>query len=277
MSLILHCQQSEHLEYAKELAQELSCPLISDLAEIQIEEPIFILVLDENGLSLQRHESNASQSGKKPSKNNASKLGALHIDFADGALTWRRNHGGGTGQAVAKAIGLKNKKELNVLDATAGTGTDAFVLAALGCKVKMVERHPVVGVLLQDALSRASDDDDVNLVTNLMSLHKGSSLDYMLSQDENSFDVVYLDPMFPKTEKTGKNAQVKKSMQYFRDMVGKDEDANDLLAPALKVAKYRVVVKRPRKSPFLDGQKPSHSQEGKANRFDIYVKQGMRE
>ena len=60
------------------------------------------------------------------------------------------------------------------------------------------------------------------------------------------------------------------------DMVGKDEDADALLAPALKLANYRVVVKRPRKSPFLNQQKPSFSQEGKANRFDIYVNKSMK-
>jgi len=59
-------------------------------------------------------------------------------------------------------------------------------------------------------------------------------------------------------------------------MVGKDEDADLLLAPALNAAKYRVVVKRPRKSPYLNQQKPSLSQEGKANRFDIYVNKGMK-
>ncbi|NVK38448.1 MAG: class I SAM-dependent methyltransferase, partial [Gammaproteobacteria bacterium] len=64
---------------------------------------------------------------------------------------------------------------------------------------------------------------------------------------------------------------------FFRDMVGNDEDADALLAPALKAAKYRVVVKRPRKSPYLNNQTPTLSQEGKANRFDIYVNKGMKD
>jgi len=257
--LVIICHNPALNEQALSLATQLGCPVM----EAAPENCLLVLELEDDGLSL-----------KRP---NEKKLGALKVDFADGALTWRRNHGGGTGQAVAKAIGLKHKKRLNVLDATAGTGTDAFVLAALGCNVKMIERHPIVAALLADALHRASLEEDVHEITNNMQLHNGSSIDYMNQQTEDCFDVVYLDPMFPKSEKGGKNAQVKKSMQYFRDMVGKDEDADALLAPALKCAKYRVVVKRPRKSPFLDNKKPTLSQEGKANRFDIYVNQGMRD
>ncbi len=253
--LELVCTSKPLLTRAQELAKRLNLILRTSTSE----DSELSLQLDDSGLSLLRP-------GDKS-------LGALKIDFNDGALTWRRNHGGGTGQAVAKAVGLKQKKNLSVLDATAGTGTDAFVLAALGCHVTLLERHPIVAALLEDALLRASLEPEVHAITERMKLHQGSSISFMDNLPENCFDVVYLDPMFPHT---GKKAQVKKSMQYFRDMVGKDEDADALLAPALKLASYRVVVKRPRKSPFLNQQKPSFSQEGKANRFDIYVNKSMK-
>lgn len=253
--IVLVCDDSELNEAAQTLAASLSLDYVTQIPD----DADLILSLTPEGLSL-----------LKPQEK---KMGALTVNFADGALTWRRNHGGGTGQAIAKAIGLKSKKNLSVLDATAGTGTDSFVLAALGCQVQMIERHPIVAALLQDALSRAQRMDEVYDITQNMSLHTGSAVEYMKAQDPDSFDVVYLDPMFPHS---GKNAQVKKSMQYFRDMVGKDEDADDLLEPALNAAKYRVVVKRPRKSPYLMDRKPTLSHEGKANRFDIYVNQGMK-
>jgi 16S rRNA (guanine1516-N2)-methyltransferase len=252
----LICKDSELTDNANAIAVELGINIFKQApAEAEL-----VLELCVEGLKLLRP--------------NDKSLGALTVDFNDGALTWRRQHGGGTGQAVAKAIGLKQKKDLRVLDATAGSGTDSFVLAALGCEVTMIERHPIVAALLDNALARAELNPEVFEITQRMSLHKGSSVDYMKSLDSNSFDVIFLDPMFPHT---GKNAQVKKSMQYFRDMVGKDEDADDLLDPALAAATYRVVVKRPRKSPFLNNKKPTLSHEGKANRFDIYVNKGMKD
>jgi len=253
--IVLVCEHEKLNEAALAIATSLGLDCVTHIPK----DADLILALNPDGLSLLRPQDK--------------KMGALTVSFTDGALTWRRNHGGGTGQAIAKAIGLKSKKNISVLDATAGTGTDSFVLAALGCQVQMIERHPIVAALLQDALERAEQDADVHDITQNMSLHTGSAVAYMKALKADSFDVVYLDPMFPHS---GKNAQVKKSMQYFRDMVGKDEDADDLLEPALNAAKYRVVVKRPRKSPYLMDHKPTLSHEGKANRFDIYVNQGMK-
>lgn len=57
----------------------------------------------------------------------------------------------------------------------------------------------------------------------------------------------------------------------FHELVGSDLDADALLPAALNVAKRRVVVKRPRIAPRLDGPNPSYVLEGKSNRYDIYV------
>jgi 16S rRNA (guanine1516-N2)-methyltransferase len=84
--------------------------------------------------------------------------------------------------------------------------------------------------------------------------------------------VVFLDPMFPPREKS---ALVKKEMRAFHDVVGADDDADALLAPALALAKHRVVVKRPGYAEFLAGKKPTMSIEGKNNRFDVYVNAGF--
>jgi 16S rRNA (guanine1516-N2)-methyltransferase len=74
------------------------------------------------------------------------------IDFLSPAMCYRLQHGGGRRQLLAKAIGIKSGYIPCVLDVTAGLGKDAFVLAALGCKVQMVERSPIVGELLQNGL-----------------------------------------------------------------------------------------------------------------------------
>src|SRR5690606_15891946 len=44
---------------------------------------------------------------------------------------------------------------VRVLDCTAGLGEDAFVLASCGAKVLLVERNPIIHLLLQDGLLRA--------------------------------------------------------------------------------------------------------------------------
>nr|WP_040890833.1 class I SAM-dependent methyltransferase [Vibrio ezurae] len=208
------------------------------------------------------------------------KLGAICVDFATGAVAHRRKFGGGKGQAIAKAAGLNKGAMPTVLDATAGLGRDAFVLASLGCKVQMIERNPVVAALLDDGLTRAQQDPDIGeWMIERMSLLHASSLDALslLAQD-NEFqrpDVIYLDPMYPHPENKKKSALVKKEMRVFQTLVGADQDADGLLAPALKLASKRVVVKRPDYAPWLDQVKPSMAIETKKNRFDVYVISSM--
>ncbi|WP_241250026.1 class I SAM-dependent methyltransferase, partial [Citrobacter freundii] len=88
-------------------------------------------------------------------KRDEPKLGGIFVDFAGGAMAHRRKFGGGRGEAVAKAVGIKGDYLPDVVDATAGLGRDAFVLASVGCRVRMLERNPVVAALLDDGLARA--------------------------------------------------------------------------------------------------------------------------
>ncbi|WP_343033927.1 class I SAM-dependent methyltransferase [Vibrio agarilyticus] len=208
------------------------------------------------------------------------KLGAIFVDLVGGAVGHRRKFGGGKGQAIAKAAGLNKGAMPRVLDATAGLGRDAFVLASLGCYVQMVERNPVVAALLDDGLMRAGMDPEIGAwVRERLSLLHASSHDALetLSQRDDFVrpDVVYLDPMYPHPEGKKKTALVKKEMRVFQSLVGSDNDADALLAPALLLASKRVVVKRPDYAPWLAQQKPSMAIETKKNRFDVYVQAAM--
>ncbi len=196
------------------------------------------------------------------------KLGAVFVDFVCGAMAHRRKFGGGRGEAIAKAVGVKKGELPSVIDATAGLGRDGFVLASIGCQVQLVERHPVVRLLLEDGLKRAYLDEEIGemLKKNLRLLPVNHIQE--LNPACDFADVVYLDPMFPHKQKS---ALVKKEMRVFQHLVGADLDADQLLPYALQLAKKRVVVKRPDYAPFLAEQKPTLSRETKNHRFDIYV------
>lgn len=195
----------------------------------------------------------------------------VRVDFSAGATAHRLRQGGGRGQDLAKACGLKQGVSPRILDATLGLATDAVILTSLGCQVVGIERHPWVAALVEDALQRAKGDYDLLWLEKGFKLLTGdSTLDMAALAQQANFEpqVIYLDPMFPSNEKT---AQVKKEMQFFRDLVGQDLDAGLLLEQALELASHRVVVKRPRKAPELAGKKPTFSLVGKANRFDVYA------
>ncbi|CAK9886722.1 MAG: Ribosomal RNA small subunit methyltransferase J [Candidatus Erwinia impunctatus] len=195
------------------------------------------------------------------------KLGGVFVDFVSGTQAHRRRFGGGRGEAVAKAVGIKGNYLPDIIDATAGLGRDAFVLAALGCRVRMLERHPVVAALLDDGLQRGYQDSEIGgWLRERLSLIHASSFE-ALQQVTEPPDVVYLDPMYPHRQKS---ALVKKEMRLFQMLIGADDDADTLLAPACRLAKKRVVVKRPDYAPPLAGQATLAAIVTKSHRFDIY-------
>lgn len=258
------CQVPELADAAQALAVRLQQPVKLDIDVASLEVPDFVVLFDQHGVSLQ-------QTGRKAP-------GPIRAEFAEGSVDHRRKFGGGKGQMIAKAVGVKAGVYPKVLDATAGLGKDAFVLATLGCRVQMLERSPVVHALLQDGLTRArSDFEDPELahIIARMELLAVDSQDYLAQiSDDDKPDVIYLDPMFPDRNKT---ADVKKEMAAFHHVVGKDEDADLLLEKALSKANYRVVVKRPRKASFINNKTPSYQLEGKSSRYDIYTIKKMPE
>jgi 16S rRNA (guanine1516-N2)-methyltransferase len=262
--LLVICNHESYRAQAEALALQLAVALRFECDPHNLTEPEFVMVFDESGAALQH-------TGRKAP-------GAIRAEFSAGSVSHRRKFGGGKGQMIAKAVGVKAGVYPRILDATAGLGKDAFVLATLGCSVKMLERSPCVHALLHHGLISArefavDEDPELKQILARMELLSVDSHDYLvqISNDDRP-DVIYLDPMFPDRQKT---ADVKKEMAAFHHIVGKDEDADSLLEKALVKAHYRVVVKRPRRAPYVGDKIPSYQMEGKSSRFDIYALKKM--
>ncbi|WP_215779367.1 class I SAM-dependent methyltransferase [Paludibacterium sp. B53371] len=244
----LYCADNARRERAAQLAERYALPLVR-----QRPDSGYWLELDFERLSLVT----------------TGKHGAVYAEFVEGAARHRREQGGGRGQPVAKAIGLKGHQgEMRVVDATAGLGRDAFVLASLGCQVTLIERSPVAAALLDDALERAARAADIQDIAARMTLVHADAIHWLTTLAEAQRPhVVYVDPMFPDT---GKSAAAKKDMQAFQHVIGDDLDSAALLQAAVGAALNRVVVKRPRLGVVIEGLAPSAQMEGKSTRFDIY-------
>ena len=249
------CDVEDRYPAAEALATRLGTTFLGIRSARDIGDIPVVLLLDEQGLSLQA-------TGRKAP-------GPVRAEFVSGKAGYRLAHGGGTGQLIAKAIGLKRTNDtLHILDATAGLGQDAFVLAGLGHQVTLLERSPVIHALLEDGLARAAMNDVTAAVVDRMTLVLADSITWLKARaGEPVADVVYLDPMFPHRDKS---ALVKKEMQLFRPVVGDDQDHAAILEAALACARYRVVVKRSRRAPAIEGPTPGLTLEGKSSRYDVY-------
>ena len=191
----------------------------------------------------------------------------LHLDFVGGAVGYRFRRGGGRDHPLVKAAGFKKERIPTVVDATAGLGRDAFLLASVGANVVLLERSPAVYALLKDGLARASAaSPELAEVVARMTLIHGDARDLL---PQLRPDVVIVDPMHPPRRNS---ALVKKDMRLLSRMVGADSDAQDLMRVALASAVERVVLKWPaRAAPLMESPKPSHQVSGKTIRYEVFL------
>lgn len=166
----------------------------------------------------------------------------------------------GRRQLIARAVGLHRQRGLSVLDATAGFGRDAILLAALGAEVDCCERHEAVYAKLCEVVAHLPED-----IAARMHCHATDARTVLAN---GRWDVIYLDPMYAPTSK---QALPRAAAQALRALVGEDPDADALLAPARAAARRRVVVKRALRAPTLDGARPMQSLRGNSIRFDLYA------
>ena len=187
----------------------------------------------------------------------------LELDLGRGPLA-RRLHQCRPTDALPRACGLQHATAPPfVLDATAGLGRDAMVLAYLGCRVVAIERVPALAFLTHAAVEGSSLARSLQIVA-------GDARDWLQqATPADQPEVVYLDPMF---ERQGE-AQVKKDMQVCRLLAAADDptEVSALLTLARAVATHRVVVKRHRELPPVAAD-VAFAVAGERVRFDVYLR-----
>ncbi|MBL6847394.1 class I SAM-dependent methyltransferase [Alphaproteobacteria bacterium] len=191
----------------------------------------------------------------------------LKCSFIEGPILHRLKYGKGRGQNLAKAVGFKFNKNRTIIDATAGLGYDAFILASLGANVTLIERSEKIYDLLKAAISEAKlYGGEISKIVNRMNLLFGDSKDIL---PNIAPEVILIDTMYKDRKKS---ALVKNDMRLVREVVGSDSDHVELINVALNNASKRVVIKQPRYAETLDNIKGcSHQILGKTIRYDVYV------
>lgn len=251
-STVVVCACPARRPEAESLARDLGLPCRNQLPRSEG----IALVLDEARLSLQLTGPGAP--------------GPVSAEFVSGRGGWRAREAAARGETLSRAVRVGGREHPDVIDATAGLGRDGFLLAAGGCRVTLIERHPVVAAVLGDGLARAAAAPATAEAAARIELVQGDAR-AVLSQ--RRADVVLVDPMHPPRRKS---AAVRKEMQVFRALVGPDADETELLDAALQSARRRVVVKRPAHAPPLDNRRPSGAIEERSTRFDLYAGQADR-
>lgn len=246
----LLCSDNQHKEQVQKLAARHGLVLSEATSDVD-----YHLLVEDDRISLRQLEGS-----HKP----------LYVEWVAGKMGYRSRHDLSLKQPLARAIGITAKDKPRILDATAGFGRDAWMLSALGCQVQMLERSPVMAVLLANGLQRAYASEALSIAKRLQ-LRCADAIMYLKerAEQESRAEVVYLDPMYPHSTKSALPA---KEMQLLRRLLGEDLDSSALLDAAMGYAQRRVVVKRPRHGACIANSKePDFAINSPNTRYDVYV------
>lgn len=208
------------------------------------------LLMDDNKLSI--------------SDKNEPNIRPVNVDFLTNRFIKRLDGHKINSELLNKALGKKQKYR-TILDATAGMGVDSMILAGLGLNVLAYEVSAPIYLMLKDGLSRAQKDGRLTDIASRVSLKFGNSLTC-----KDAVDVIYVDFMFSKDDKKSKS---KKDMEIFKKItiLPEEDQVIENLNKYMNLNFKRLILKRPLKAELFRIGKYSHSVEGKAIRYDIYL------
>ncbi|MGL5616145.1 MAG: class I SAM-dependent methyltransferase [Sarcina sp.] len=168
----------------------------------------------------------------------------LVIKGEDSALFWHPN----MAELKIKSIKEGNKETLieatnlkegdSILDCTLGLAGDSLVFSAVVGSSGLVvgtEINKYIAYLSKKGLENYSSENYKFL--NNIEIRNESYKEYLSKQGDNSFDVVYFDPMFKKSNKKST------TINSFRDFAEHKGLDKEIIKEALRVCKKRVVIK----------------------------------
>lgn len=143
----------------------------------------------------------------------------------------------GAGDHMAAAMQLE--RGMKVLDCTLGLGTDSVMISYIsGAAVTALESSPVVSLVIREGMKFfAAAEPEIRAALDRITICNADYNEYLKKLPDNSFDIVYIDPMFRRP--------VNESCHLVPLRSVADGRAVDraVLDEAKRVAKCRVVIK----------------------------------
>lgn len=133
---------------------------------------------------------------------------------------------------------LQNK---TILDCTLGFASDAIISSyGVGPKGKVIglEVNPLIALIVKDGLKTYLPTNyDLKSAMDNITVINQDYLSFLKEQEDNSFDVIYFDPMFRHALTDSK------SLNPLRQLADMRAVSHEALNEAKRVAKYRIVFK----------------------------------
>lgn len=135
-------------------------------------------------------------------------------------------------------VSLLGKFPKTILDTTMGLASDSLVMAAVGNQVTALESQDVIFQVVSRGLaSYQTDDKQLEKAMRSIKAIKSDSLSFLKAQADNSFDIIYADPMFSETIKESEN------LEAIKPLANGSRLTEEWLNEAKRVAREKIIIK----------------------------------
>ena len=146
---------------------------------------------------------------------------------------------GGKSDPFIETAGLQSG--MHVLDCTMGLASDSLIASLAvgdGGRVTALESNPLLHLAVSEGLKRfhTQHAEIRKAMTRIEALHAPHH-EFLQMQKDNSFDIIYFDPMFTETVETSD------AMQIIHAQTDKSDLSLDTITEARRVARERIVMK----------------------------------
>ncbi len=215
-----------HIEQAKNIATQFSLPFYQrnkrSIARMHQDYRMDCLVVGKNKLELHKI------SGSMPF--------FFHPNLA--MVRTKRLMNGEEDPYIAAA---KIERGSSILDCTLGLGSDAIIASYVsgpGGEIRAIEENPIVSFIVEQGLLQwESGIELMDAAMKRIHIQTGNHLEVLKTLTDNSFDVVYFDPMFEE------RIEESEGMKGLAQFASHEDLQLETIVQAKRVARNRVVLK----------------------------------
>lgn len=94
-------------------------------------------------------------------------------------------------------VEIIGKEKQSVLDCTMGLAGDSILLSYYGHNVTSIEKNEIIHLITSNGLKNyISPNEEINNAMRKIITHNYDCIDYLKRTSDNTFDIIYFDPMF---------------------------------------------------------------------------------
>lgn len=131
-----------------------------------------------------------------------------------------------------------NDKKQEILDCTMGLAGDSILLSYYGHNVTAIEKNNIIFLITNTGLNEYnSQNEKINDAMRKITTYNCDCLDFLKNSPENSYDVIYVDPMFSH------NITESNNLAGITTLADTTFPFDEFLEEAFRVGRKKIIIK----------------------------------